>query len=529
MAYVADPFGMVNSPCLFVRRAGPNRGSGESRPNAGGRWDRLEDAVEVKLAKGKPSEEIAGQLAGREQYVACATLVGRHVDANPGVADQIAYLTQFAYKRAGGKFSYGAASTVSYYPRRVEPFAKSAPERPQIPGLDGLPVDYPRPIKHKNAGYLVTREVTRVNTQPPSEPVEKFPTPKKSGASVAGKVRTESPWEITTLSVAAQRRYDRSRAPMVFSANGKWLFLVDGKDVLRKIRASDLVEEKSLELGAECDEMSISSAGVVLALPTPGAVWVVDPNSLMVRRAIPMPGVRLVAGSPAVPIGFAVDRAAAPIGSAVHRAAKQAGGPSGGEEITMIDFKKGRLLHRLRSTYDNFPLVIENQNIFGDRLLAIRMSDDGKYFFTGGRKIMRFRLEGEDLVYEESSRDLQNGHTTHFVVSADAKLAAMPTGAGNANGLSYGTAVLDALHLGDQKVALENGAYPCAIGFDTKTGNIYSPNHDGMNIFNARGEKPLHIKNVGRDPHRIAVHPEGGCFALWSENAVTYWRESTAK
>lgn len=50
-----------------------------------------------------------------------------------------------------------------------------------------------------------------------------------------------------------------------------------------------------------------------------------------------------------------------------------------------------------------------------------------------------------------------------------------------------------------------------------------------MNIFNARGEKPLHIKNVGRDPHRIAVHPEGGCFALWSENAVTYWRESTAK
>ena len=74
--------------------------------------------------------------------------------------------------------------------------------------------------------------------------------------------------------------------------------------------------------------------------------------------------------------------------------------------------------------------------------MGVRMSHDGQRLFTASRAIHRFRLEGEDLVYEQSSKDLVSGHTTHFALSVDSKWVAIPTGGGNSSG--YNIFVFDA-------------------------------------------------------------------------------------
>jgi len=309
-------------------------------------------------------------------------------------------------------------------------------------------------------------------------------------------------------------RRDGNRAPMVFAPDGRHFYLLDAQNTLHKI-AGDLTEDVSLDTGAACDDLSFSKAGLLVALNSAQAVWVVDPASLEVLREIPVQGLRHVAGSPGTAIGFAD-------GTASEDAEPS---PRGAAQLSMIDFSKGACLHRIENRFGesgtNGSLVFDARGIF-EGLLAMQMTREGKYLYLGGQEIKRFRLQGEDLFFEEASRSLRRGFTTHFVISGDGKFAAMPSGAGNA--ASYDIVVLDATRLDQQLLALENGAYPCAIGFDAKTGNIYSPNHEEMNIFSPRGGKLAQIVLKDNDVRRIAVHPGGERFLAWGQKRITYCR-----
>jgi hypothetical protein len=139
----------------------------------------------------------------------------------------------------------------------------------------------------------------------------------------------------------------------------------------------------------------------------------------------------------------------------------------------------------------------------------------------GSQRISRYRLENENLIYEDTSENLGHGNTTHFVVSADRNFAAMPTGGGN--GIGYGITVLDGMNLTQQRLVLNNGAYPCAIGFDPKTGNIYSPNHEKMNIFGPRGGKLEEISHGQWGICRLIVDPQGGRFLVWGDKSIVLY------
>jgi hypothetical protein len=105
--------------------------------------------------------------------------------------------------------------------------------------------------------------------------------------------------------------------------------------------------------------------------------------------------------------------------------------------------------------------------------------------FLGQNSIRRFSIRKTDLILEDSTSGLVSGHATHCVVSPDGKLAALPSvGQG-----SYEIWVFNAMKLNEKITSVPNGAYPSAIGFDTITGNIYSPNHGNMQIFSPGGEK----------------------------------------
>jgi hypothetical protein len=519
VAYVEDPFGRLDSPRLLIR---PHRGQSTSmhwEPGSDVQWKRMgDDVVELAMTQESPSEEARPRLAAHEFHAQAVTWVSRHEAANPGAVQDIQFDIQFSYKgRDGG---------VRYLPPGTHSFSVASPHfgRPfpqiDIPGLDGYPTGMPKATKHKNGGYQITSEATRITHTPPGGLPDPVPQPKQGEKSLAGKTRRSDPWEIVTLDLGSPlaEEHDRERAPMLFSPDGKWLYLIDGKNVLRKIRAADLTEEKSLDIAGACNEMSFSKEGILLAVRSTSALWVVDPDSLNVLRATRVYGLRLVAGSPATSVGFALGT------TSEGRDAGRA------PELSMIDLAKGQLLHGLRKEYGGHIFMVGRGTIFDSaRLIGdMRMSNDGKYLYTGDDEITRFRLEGQDLVLDGSSRTSHSANTTHFAFSDDDKLLARPSGGRSSVG-GYGIAVLDA---GDfsQKFEFFNDAYPSAIGFDAKTGDIYSPNLNGMNIFDRRGVKLQHIKWEKQRPHfihRLIVHPQGKCFVVWEQESIMVFRRQT--
>jgi hypothetical protein len=308
-------------------------------------------------------------------------------------------------------------------------------------------------------------------------------------------------------------RRDGNRAPMVFAPDGRHFYLLDAQNTLHKI-AGDLTEDVSLDTGAACDDLSFSKAGLLVALNSAQAVWVVDPASLEVLREIPVKGLRHVAGSPATPIGFAD-------GTASEDAEPS---PRGAAQLSMIDFSKGACLHRIENRFGesgtNGSLVFDARGIF-EGLLAMQMTREGKYLYLGGQEIKRFRLQGEDLFFEEASRNPIYGRALRFVISDDGKFAPMP-GGGNAAG--FALAVLDAMHLDQQLLALDSGANSCVVGFDAKTGNIYSANRKEVDLFSPRGGRLAEIVLKDNDVRRIAVHPGGERFLAWGQKRITYCR-----
>jgi S1-C subfamily serine protease/antitoxin (DNA-binding transcriptional repressor) of toxin-antitoxin stability system len=365
--------------------------------------------------------------------------------------------------------------------------------------------------RQARGGESVTSAQTRVTAQPEPKASRVFPSPKKGTWSLADLPRVEGSWELRPLTVPPQPSgsHDRARAPMTFSPDGKYIFLIDGENKLHKIATEDLREIAALDTQAECNALSLSKAGLLVAVHSGNVVWVVDPQSLKVVREITVEGLQLVAGSPGTPIGFASGRAA-----------RTETNPGGAAELDMINFEKGTFLHRIKSGY-SVGTAPDGRPVVDISPLAMQMTPEGKYLYLGGQRITRYRLQDENLIYEDTSNNLANGHTTHFVVSADRNFAAMPTGAGN--GMGYGIAVLDGMDLTRQKLVLNNGAYPCAIGFDPKTGNIYSPNHNTMNIFSPRGGKLEAISHGQWDIHRLIVDPQGGRFLVWGDKSIVLY------
>jgi hypothetical protein len=534
---IDDPFGRVKSPQIFVKKL-ESLPSGFSRnAPAGQKAEKFaEDAVALKLAPGKIPEDVIGLRV----IPGGTNLLAAHQVANPGPVENHLFTVQFAYTDAAGKEQFLSPTIVQFNATQARAQADLAARIARannptatvpstaglnkIPGIDGRPLDMPRVTPHKDGGYLLTSQVTRVKEQAKFRSELALPQPKKTGQDVAANRFTAGQMEGTALSYQTNPDDNRGRAVMTLSADGKWLYLVDGSYVLRKVSFDDYREDAVLSLGAKCNQIALSKAGLVVPLSGANTVWVVNADTLAVEREISVPEVQLVAASPATVVGIAYGRAA---GDRIV---------SGGE-YTIIDLSNGTFLHRLRRRYATREGFMElggprSQAIFEDSLLAMQMSPDGKYLYTGGRKIQRFRVDGEDLIYEEASRDLQNGHTTHFALSIDGKWTAMPTGGGNGDG-SYGIAVFSAHELATPRLKIENGAYPCAIGFDPKTGNIYSPNHDSMQVFSPRGGRLHSFKLPGRggweDICRILVHPAGERFLTWDKGHVTIFDARKAK
>lgn len=319
------PVEELEQPGLFIRPAG------SKQPISGG--------IEITLSRKAPSKAFLSQVVEPPNATSGATLVAQHAWPNPGLGQHV-FEVQLQHVNGDGKTVDGVVHRLEYKRPPASSVAMSGPPkspspgrnppqppgvskatdpapspRPEIPGLDGKPLDMPRPTNHARGGWLLTSPQTAV--RPPTEKPAKNEWPKALpgnqkliGLELKPPKRKASepptaPEYLTTLrfNISVIQREGVGVAPMIFSPDGAWFYVVDTYNVLHKIGTGDWQDEVKLELGQGCFDLAWSQAGLVLRLKD--AAWVVAPDTLAVQRAIELGQLTRLTASPGGSLCFA--------------------------------------------------------------------------------------------------------------------------------------------------------------------------------------------------------------------------------
>jgi hypothetical protein len=306
------------------------------------------------------------------------------------------------------------------------------------------------------------------------------PVPGKE--SVLDKIRTVGDLKVMDLKLEA-----RSPRCLCWADDASAFYHLDPKGVIRRIAVPALVEDAKLEVGKKCSWLSLSKQGLVVSVPDAQEVWVLDGKKLQVKSKVAVQGVRQVAAAP---------------GSAVVVAATTAG-------LSVIDLDKGAVVSQYSG--QDFP----------GRILGFdrpALTSDGKYLFTEGgiEQIHRFKIDGASLVYEESSPRIIQGAHEGIDLSLDTKLICAAAGGGNYAAENhpalgpYSTWIYAVGDLSRPVLAIKQGPYPRAVGFDGRSNLIYSHgNGHELLVFDAKGQKQKEYKLGIGQVRQILAHPAG--------------------
>jgi hypothetical protein len=496
--YVNDPLKSLRDPMLHaypgsqlaVVTGGPPAELRRERP------------IDVPLKTGAPSQAALPYLVGHEAISADATVyVGRLKRQHDGVPMEHAFNVELVDRDAAGKeTSLGWTMAKLQYkeiPGKGRPL-------PAIPGVDGLPIDMPRPVRLPQGGWRLTSAETRVPDQPRQAPDAAFPTPRPSDKKIAGEVKTVGEnYGLVELALSGDRAGGRAAA---FSADGAWLYYVNKANELHKIATKTLRLDRVVQLGADCDHLSISKAGLIVPLRLANVVWVLDPQTLEVRREMRAPNVSLVVGAPGTDLGFFAGQ---------HVERRYLGSSP---ELTMVDFSTGTPLHAIRGRYDA-PSQVLKLEAGGRALLetspeCLRMTRDGKYLFVAERNVNRFRVDGNDLVFEQAGPNLHHA-VRNLSLSGDGKWLAAPT-------RDTGCDVYDAMDMGSPRLTLS--ITPKAIAFDHQTQGIFGFESYTNKVvaLGPRGGKTAEFATEDGNVGLLLMHPEGGRFVVFGERKLYY-------
>jgi hypothetical protein len=328
------------------------------------------------------------------------------------------------------------------------------------------------------------------------------PDPKETGIATAGKPQAVGDLKVTPLTLGA----GRGPACLCWSADGKAFYHLDGKGTVRRIGLPDFKEEAALPAGKQCAWLSLSSEGVVLTVTEAQEMWLLDPRTLKVTTKVPIARAKRVVSAPKLAFAYAAEVDFA------------------GCSLTAIDLKAGKPVKQHGNDiapggvgYDN-PVVTQ----------------DGKYLFaTGGaEQVYRFKLDGEEIKFEEASPRLLQGRFEGICLSPDGDYVCAPAGGGNypldgQPAAPYCTYIYSTASFKKPALVLKQGAYPLAVGFDLRSGLLYAQGTGGnFLIFDAQTGIKLKEHNLAEGQgqpggtRQFLAHPEGRKVLVLGEPAV---------
>jgi hypothetical protein len=361
-------------------------------------------------------------------------------------------------------------------------------------------------------------------TRPGAKPAPRVPPPGgaapgpagppaavETGDALAAATRTVVDASVTALKLDAE---DAVRQDMRWAKDGRSFYFLHKSGLLRQVGVPGLKELRRLEIKKRCTTLAASGAGLLVHVGETQELWVVDPAKLSVLRRIPVGNVITVASSPRTAMAFA--------------------GRNDGQ-LKVIDTAGGKLLAHL----DTYSMKKDRARVHleGNGLTVFKwpeVTPDGRYLLAESfGSLHRFRIERARLVYEEGGPDMGGSNPQRIEISPDSRHVALLSGGGNREDVPghppigpYGTYIYRVADLMKPTAVVNQGAYPCALGFDVAAGRLYSQNHDRQLItFEPDGTK---LKEYALAPsERVAqllVHPRGHRLLVRTDKRV-YWVE----
>jgi len=253
------------------------------------------------------------------------------------------------------------------------------------------------------------------------------------------------------------------------------------------------------EVNEQCRWLSPSAEGLLLTVTGLQEVWVLDPTDFRVKAKVAIPSAERAVSSPAISVGFA-------IGDRQQRYLT----------LRVIDLKNGQVVREYgtsdfkdRHAYYAGPVV----------------TPDGKYLFTQGGSLLRFRILDDELELEENSRD--SGDTAHqrgIAISPDGYYVSLLTTFGG--GQSNGTNIYKITNLSRPEIVIRSIPGPTSLAFDLKAGLIFADHPQHPLIFfhpNGTRLKEYSLASPARQGGRtrqFLVHPDGGKLLVLTDSKI---------
>jgi hypothetical protein len=320
-----------------------------------------------------------------------------------------------------------------------------------------------------------------------------FPSPNAGNVFLAGPKKMVLDAVVTTLSVDAAKVLPT----MIFSADGKVIYLAEKAGVLRKIIVPSFLQERDLVLGTPASSLAISTEGLVISAPQAQALWVVDPGTFQVKRKISAPGAKFVGSAPPLSLAFVADGEGLGIYDLV--------GGHVVNEASSRDFQQeGNTAYKTNPEGSGFP-----------EFHQFAVSPDGKFLITlGSQCLHRFRIQRANLIYEEYGPDLGHGRVE---ISGDSDYVALAGGSGNGHLVDHprignGTFVYSISNLSQPILGISTGSIPRVFAFDQAAHKLYTQNYENqLLVFTSEGlkEREYPLSKRGDEVRQILVHPRG--------------------
>jgi S1-C subfamily serine protease len=286
---------------------------------------------------------------------------------------------------------------------------------------------------------------------------------------------------------------------MCWSADATAFYHLDSEGTVRRISIPSGNETAILKTGRRCNWLCRSAMGLALTVGGAQEVWLLDPQTLKVMSRIPIGNASQVVSAPTSEMAFAAGSDASTLCVIDLRTEKIA------KQYTVQEFRRSYL--ELRQ-----PV----------------MTPDGRYIVTHGTgRLHRFRVNGEELVFDETSPSIIEGGFQAICISNDGDYICAPSGGGNTNARrkdndGYATYVFSIGLFAATDLILGQGAHPQAVGFDLRSGLLYAQNSERqLLIFNGMGEKLKELNlDPGKDlssPRQFLVHPHGRKLVVMSD------------
>lgn len=442
----------------------------ESMPASAARPDELpvparEEPPTVAEATG-PVDDVVVPVV-RVRRPAAATATSQRAETNTGLRTGLAIGT-VVFLVVG---AVGAGLLILAVGREGGPtFHRGVVQPPMFPQV--WPAEK---IGPGDPGAGVAELVTRSRPRPKPLADVRMPDSREYRAQLAGP-RRSLPAGFAVTPVRTDDAADT--IGLCWTTNAEAFFALSRSGRLHRIAEPSLEEVRRLDIGQECRQLIMSGEGLLVTLPRLDEVWVIDAESLAVRRRIGVARLRDVVSGPDLAIAFAfvMDDA-------------------GGVAPLRIDLTTGVV-----SPVALFQSTDGAGNAPAHRFDQPALSTDGRFLFTSGSWTYRYRVEDDRLTYEGADLKARalGAQTKETIVSPDGRL------------LSAAGRVYPADDL--TRPAFDLPATATAVGFDPGGPRVFVSARDQMlaifDLAGRRGDSAAWPDRHGA-ARQLLVHPSG--------------------